>query len=107
MGLRTVYQSRYPKIDCHPLPSHRDAPVTLSNKKQQKKQPNKNIWTEKAKERVQKSAPRQQKPSYASVTAQNVSKTNTFDANSIMEQMGQMMQQWGTMIAFLQQNNKN
>ncbi|GFT94705.1 nucleic-acid-binding protein from transposon X-element [Trichonephila clavipes] len=77
------------------------------NRKQQKKQPNKNIWTEKAKERAQKSTPRQQKPSYASVTAQNVSKTNTFDANSIMEQMGQMMQQWGTMIAFLQQNSKN
>ncbi|GFX04534.1 hypothetical protein TNCV_900621 [Trichonephila clavipes] len=77
------------------------------NRKQQKKQPNKNIWTEKAKERVQKSTPRQQKPSNASVTAQNISKTNTFDANSIMEHMGQMMQQWGTMIAFLQQNNKN
>ncbi|GFV63220.1 nucleic-acid-binding protein from transposon X-element [Trichonephila clavipes] len=81
-------------------------PSNPVNKKQQKKQPNKNIWTEKAKERTQKSTPRQQKPSYASVTAQNVSKNNTFDANSIMEQMGQMMQQWGNMIAFLQQNNK-
>ncbi|GFT43885.1 nucleic-acid-binding protein from transposon X-element [Trichonephila clavipes] len=82
-------------------------PSNPVNRKQQKIQPNKNIWTEKANERVQKSTTRQQKPSYVSVTAQNVSKTNTFDANSIMEQMGQMMQQWGTMIAFLQQNNKN
>ncbi|GFS50373.1 probable RNA-directed DNA polymerase from transposon X-element [Trichonephila clavipes] len=67
-------------------------PSNPVNRKQQKKQPNKNIWTEKAKERAQKSTPRQQKPSYASVTAQNISKTNTFDANSIMEHMGQMMQ---------------
>ncbi|GFW83916.1 nucleic-acid-binding protein from transposon X-element [Trichonephila clavipes] len=81
-------------------------PSNPVNRKQQKKQPNKNIWTEKDKERAQKSTPRQQKPSYASVTAQNISKTNTFVANSIMEHMGQMMQQWGTMIAFLQQNNK-
>ncbi|GFV83518.1 nucleic-acid-binding protein from transposon X-element [Trichonephila clavipes] len=89
----------------HP-PNFSGCPSNPVNRKQQKKQPNKNIWTEKAKERAQKSTPRQQKPSYASITAQNISKTNTFDANSIMEHMGQMMQQWGTMIAFLQQNNK-
>ncbi|GFV84662.1 nucleic-acid-binding protein from transposon X-element [Trichonephila clavipes] len=81
-------------------------PSNPINRKQQKKQPNKNIWTEKAKERTQKSTPRQQKPSYASVTAQNTSTNNTFDADTIMQQMGQMMQQWGTTIAFLQQNNK-
>ncbi|GFW53061.1 hypothetical protein TNCV_131261 [Trichonephila clavipes] len=75
--------------------------------KQQKNQPNKNIWTVKAKKRTQKSTPRQQQPSYASTAAQNIPKHNTFDANSIMQQMGQMMAQWGTMIAFLQQNNKN
>ncbi|GFU47473.1 hypothetical protein TNCV_4823501 [Trichonephila clavipes] len=81
-------------------------PSNPVNRKQQKKQPNKNIWTEGQGARSEVHTTRQQKPSYASVTAQNVSKTNTFDANSIMEQMGQMMQQWGTMIAFLQQNNK-
>ncbi|GFW37301.1 nucleic-acid-binding protein from transposon X-element [Trichonephila clavipes] len=82
-------------------------PSNPINRKQHKNEPNKNIWTEKAKERTQKSTPRQHKPSYASVTAQNTSTNNTFDANAIMQQMGQMMQQWGTMIAFLQQNNKN
>ncbi|GFV33949.1 nucleic-acid-binding protein from transposon X-element [Trichonephila clavipes] len=81
-------------------------PSNSINRNQHKNQPNKNIWTEKAKERTQKSTPRQQKPSYASVTAQNTSTNNTFDANTIMQQMGQMMQQWGTMTAFLQ-NNKN
>ncbi|GFY18773.1 nucleic-acid-binding protein from transposon X-element [Trichonephila clavipes] len=50
-------------------------PSNPINRKQQKNKPNKNIWTEKAKERTQKSTPRQQKPSYASVTAQNTSKT--------------------------------
>ncbi|GFU60027.1 hypothetical protein TNCV_3238061 [Trichonephila clavipes] len=82
-------------------------PSNPINRKQHKNQPNENIWTEKAKERTQKSTPRQQKPSYASVTAQNTSTNNTFDANVIMQQMGQMMQQWGSMIAFLQQNQKN
>ncbi|GFT21235.1 uncharacterized protein TNCV_4685861 [Trichonephila clavipes] len=81
-------------------------PSNPINRKQQKKQPNKNIWTEKAKERTQKSTPRQQKPTYASVTAQNTSTNNTFDVDTSMQQMGQMMQQRGTMIAFLQQNNK-
>ncbi|GFS70244.1 nucleic-acid-binding protein from transposon X-element [Trichonephila clavipes] len=82
-------------------------PSNPINRKQHKNQPNKNIWTEKSKERTQKSTSRQQKPSYASVTAQNTSTNNTFDANAIMQQMGQMMTQWGTMIAFLQQNQKN
>ncbi|GFU91708.1 nucleic-acid-binding protein from transposon X-element [Trichonephila clavipes] len=70
-------------------------PSNPINRKQHKNQPNKNIWTKKAKERTQKSTPRQQKPSYASVTAQNSSTNNTFDANTIMQQMGQMMQHSG------------
>ncbi|GFY28221.1 hypothetical protein TNCV_4395551 [Trichonephila clavipes] len=82
-------------------------PSNPINRKQHKNQPNKNMWTEKAKERTQKSTPRQQQPSYASVTAQNTTKNNTFEANAIMQQMGQMMTQWGNMIAFLQQNHKN
>ncbi|GFX27694.1 nucleic-acid-binding protein from transposon X-element [Trichonephila clavipes] len=44
---------------------------------------------------------------YASAVAQNKKETNTFDANLIMEQMGQMMLQWGSMISLLQQNNKH
>ncbi|GFU91666.1 RNA-directed DNA polymerase from mobile element jockey [Trichonephila clavipes] len=70
-------------------------PSNPINRKQHKNQPNKNIWTEKAKVRTQKSTPRQRKPSYASVTAQNTSTNNTFDANTIMQQMGQMMQHSG------------
>ncbi|GFT46815.1 nucleic-acid-binding protein from transposon X-element [Trichonephila clavipes] len=78
------------------------------NRKQQKNKPNNNIWTgEKAKARAQKATPHQQQPkTYASAVAQNKKDTNTFDANAIMEQMGQMMLQWGSMISLLQQNNK-
>ncbi|GFX36976.1 hypothetical protein TNCV_1174781 [Trichonephila clavipes] len=107
-GLKKSTKSPAKCANCggpHPANFSR-CPSNPINRKQQKKQPNKNIWTEKAKERTQKSTPRQQKPSYASVTAQNTSTNNTFDADTIMQQMGQMMQQWGTMIAFLQQNNK-
>ncbi|GFY54113.1 nucleic-acid-binding protein from transposon X-element [Trichonephila inaurata madagascariensis] len=67
-------------------------PSNPVNRKQQKKQPNKNIWTEKAKELAQKSTPLQQKPSYAAAVGNNTpSKINTFDAKSIMQQMALMM----------------
>ncbi|GFX09394.1 nucleic-acid-binding protein from transposon X-element [Trichonephila clavipes] len=79
-------------------------PSNPINRKQQKKQPNKNIWTEKAKERTQKSTPPQQRPTYASAVATSPSKTNTYDAKSIMQQMALMMTQWGTMIASLHEN---
>ncbi|GFY47830.1 nucleic-acid-binding protein from transposon X-element [Trichonephila inaurata madagascariensis] len=80
------------------------------NRKQQKDKPKNNIWTEKAKARAQKATPQQQKPqSYASAVAKNItpsSKDNTFDANSIMQQMALMMTQRGTLIAALQENSK-
>ncbi|GFY43900.1 nucleic-acid-binding protein from transposon X-element [Trichonephila inaurata madagascariensis] len=74
--------------------------------RKQKKQPNKNIWTEKARERAQKSTPLQQKPSYAAAVAKNTSsKINTSDAKAIMQQMALMMTQWGTLITALQEND--
>ncbi|GFT61027.1 RNA-directed DNA polymerase from mobile element jockey [Trichonephila clavipes] len=80
-------------------------PSNPVNRKQHKNKPNNNIWTEKAKARAQKATPHQQQPkTYASAVAQNKKETNTFDANAIMEQMGQMMLQWGSMISLLQQN---
>ncbi|GFY50924.1 nucleic-acid-binding protein from transposon X-element [Trichonephila inaurata madagascariensis] len=85
-------------------------PNNPTNGKQQKDKPKNNIWTEKAKARAQKATPQQQKPqSYASAVAKNItpnSKDNTFDANSIMQQMALMMTQWGTLIAALQENSK-
>ncbi|GFT33379.1 RNA-directed DNA polymerase from mobile element jockey [Trichonephila clavipes] len=83
-------------------------PSNPVNRKQHKNKPNNNIWTEKAKARAQKATPHQQQPkTYASAVAQNKKETNTFDANAIMEQTGQMMLQWGSMISLLQQNNKH
>ncbi|GFW79653.1 hypothetical protein TNCV_1429131 [Trichonephila clavipes] len=64
----------------------------------------KNIWTEKAKERTQKSTPPQQRPTYASAVATSPSKTNTYDVKSIMQQTALMMTQWETMIASLHEN---
>ncbi|GFT51127.1 nucleic-acid-binding protein from transposon X-element [Trichonephila clavipes] len=82
-------------------------PSNPVNRKQQKNKPNNNIWTEKAKARAQKATPHQHAKTYASAVAQNKKETNTFDANAIMEQMGQMMLQWGSMISFHQQNKKH
>ncbi|GFY40086.1 nucleic-acid-binding protein from transposon X-element [Trichonephila inaurata madagascariensis] len=69
-------------------------PSNPINRKQRKDKPKNNIWTEKAKARAQKATPHQQKPqSYASAVANNITpkKDNTFDANSIMQQMALMM----------------
>ncbi|GFX36842.1 hypothetical protein TNCV_4000041 [Trichonephila clavipes] len=75
-------------------------PKQPDKQKTTKNQPVKNIWTEERSVRLRLHPWRSKVHTTPTETLRlrngsNVSKTNTFDANSIMEQMGQMMQQWG------------
>lgn len=76
---------------------------------QQKQQSNKNVWVDRRKAPApQTTAPKNTTPRqlYSSVVKNQTGPNMTFDATVIMQQMAQMMTQWGSMLTALQ-NSKN